>query len=328
VPHSRESSRYDKHHEGTGGCGCEPHLGTGIHRIGVGFMMPSMLESSNKQLGYRKMTERILLLHPGEMGSSIGAALRSAGHSVCWVSEGRTEATQQRAGDAGLNPRDDLKHGLRDADHVISVCPPHAAIDVAEAVAGVGFTGTYVDANAISPESARRVSKIIGRGFVDGGIVGPPAWRAGATRLYLSGNAAELAASWFKGTLVDARVVDGSASALKMCYAAYTKGTSALVLAIRALADSEGVTNALLAEWDISQAGLADRSEAVAKSTSKKAWRFEGEMREIAQTFAESGLPSGFHEAAADVYRRMSGLKAVDDVNVQDVIVTLLGRAK
>lgn len=272
------------------------------------------------------MTERILLLHPGEMGSSIGAALRMAGHSVSWVSEGRTEATQQRASHAGLNSCNDLENALREVEHVVSVCPPHAAVDVAEAVAQIGFQGTYVDANAISPASANRVSEIVGVGFVDGGIVGPPAWRAGSTRFYLSGDTADLVASWFEGTLVDARVVDGSASALKMCYAAYTKGTSALVLAIRALADSKGVSDALLAEWDISQVGLADRSEAAAKSTSKKAWRFEGEMLEIARTFAESGMPSGFHEAAADIYGRMSDLKAIDDVNVRDVIATLLKR--
>ena len=88
------------------------------------------------------MTERLLLLHPGEMGSSIGSALRSAGHSVFWVSEGRTEATQQRARDAGLNPCNDLESALRQVDHVISVCPPHAAIDVAEAVARIGFEGS------------------------------------------------------------------------------------------------------------------------------------------------------------------------------------------
>ncbi len=141
------------------------------------------------------MTERILLLHPGEMGSSIGAALRMAGHSVSWVSEGRTEATQQRASHAGLNSCNDLENALREVEHVVSVCPPHAAVDVAEAVAQIGFQGTYVDANAISPASASRVSEIVGVGFVDGGIVGPPAWRAGSTRLYLSGDAADLVAS-------------------------------------------------------------------------------------------------------------------------------------
>ncbi|MCK7519679.1 MAG: DUF1932 domain-containing protein [Ignavibacteriales bacterium] len=40
-----------------------------------------------------------------------------------------------------------------------------------------------------------------------------------------------------------------------------------------------------------------------------KAWRFEGEMHEIASTFEGAGLPDGFHEAAAEIYHRMAGFK-------------------
>ena len=34
-------------------------------------------------------------------------------------------------------------------------------------------------------------------------------------------------------------------------------------------------------------------------------------MREIAATFAEANLPSGFHEGAAELYARMADLKDV-----------------
>ena len=274
------------------------------------------------------MSENILLLHPGEMGSSIGAALRGNGHLVRWVAARRGDATRRRARDAGLTSVASLERAVAEVDHVISVCPPNASVEVADAVVRAGFRGTYVDANAISPATARRVGDLIGSGFVDGGIVGPPAWRAGATRLYLSGDDAARVAAWFDGTFVDARAVDGSASALKMCYAAFTKGSSALILAIRALAASEGVTDALLAEWDISQPGLAARSEATAKGAGKKAWRFEGEMHEIAATFAEAALPDGFHEGAAEIYRRMSDLKEIDDVDIDRVVDALLLRKR
>ena len=120
--------------------------------------------------------------------------------------------------------------------------------------------------NAVSPATARRLADIAGDGFVDGGIIGPPAIRPGATRLYVSGGLASRVASWFEGSLVDARVVECSASALKMCYAAYTKGSSALILAIRALAASHGAEDALLSEWDISQSGLA----------AEERWRCQG----------------------------------------------------
>lgn len=270
------------------------------------------------------MTESILLLHPGEMGASIGAALRGNDHPVRWVARSRSDATRQRAEAADLTPTGTLEEALANAEHVMSVCPPDAALDVARNVRDAGFRGIYVDANAVSPATSRCLSEIAGRDFVDGGIIGPPAWRPSATRLYLSGEHASRVAAWFEGSLVDARVVECSASALKMCYAAYTKGTSALVLAIRALAASQGVEDALLSEWDISQPGLASRSDAAARGTSRKAWRFEGEMQEIAATFADAALPSGFHAAASDIYRRMRDLKTVEDADIELVIATLL----
>ena len=270
------------------------------------------------------MTESILLLHPGEMGASIGAALRANNHAVGWVSQSRSYATRQRAAAAGLTPAETLEGALANVENVISVCPPDAAVDVARSVRDAGFGGVYVDANAVSPATSRRIADIAGDGFVDGGIIGPPARRSGATRLYLCGELASRAASWFEGSLVDARVVDCSASALKMCYAAYTKGSSALMLAVRALAASQAVADELLSEWNISQPDLAARSDAAARGTSGKAWRFEGEMREIAATFSDAGLPSGFHEAASDIYRRMSELKTVKDADIERVIAMLL----
>ncbi len=41
------------------------------------------------------------LLHPGQMGSAVGAAA-STGHRVLWISEGRSAATAARASADGL----------------------------------------------------------------------------------------------------------------------------------------------------------------------------------------------------------------------------------
>ena len=158
---------------------------------------------------------------------------------------------------------------------------------------------------------------------------GQPALRAGSTRLYLSGSQASTTATWFAGGLLEAITIEGApgaASALKMCYAAYTKGTSAMLLAIRALAESEEITGPLLDEWAISQKGLADRSERAAIGTAPKAWRFVGEMEEIAATFAAARLPDGFHGAAAEIYRRMADLKSVQSPSLAGVLDRL--RAK
>ena len=94
-----------------------------------------------------------------------------------------------------------------------------------------------------------------------------------------------------------------------MTYAAYTKGSAALLIAIRTPAMHEGVDSALIREWELSQAELPERSDGAVRSSARKVWRFSGEMEEIADAFAAAGLPDGFHRAAAEVYRRMTGYK-------------------
>ena len=250
------------------------------------------------------------LLHPGEMGSAIGSVLRGRGHRVVWASEGRSTETRKRAEEAGLEDAGSVEELVRRSDVILSVCPPSAALEVAGAVAGFG--GVFVDANAIAPGTAREVEAVIAAGggdCVDGGIVGAPPRAAGTTRLYLSGPESESIAGLFAGSVVDARVLSGdigTASALKMTYAAWTKGTAALLLAIGELARAEGVEPPLHEEWRISLPDLPERSQRAARSAQAKGWRWVGEMEEIASTFAAAGLPDGFHRAAAEVFRTLS----------------------
>jgi 3-hydroxyisobutyrate dehydrogenase-like beta-hydroxyacid dehydrogenase len=257
--------------------------------------------------------ETVGLLHPGEMGAAVGRCLTGGGYVVLWAPEGRSAATAARAEAAGLGAAGGgLAELARRCAVIVSVCPPHAALDVARQVAGAGFGGIFVDANAISPTTAREVADIVeagGAGYVDGGIIGPPPTAPGRTRLYLCGAQAGEVRRLFEGTAVDARVVNpgtstGAASAVKMAYASWTKGTAALVLAARALARAEGVEETLLAEWAMSQPGLADRSAGAARSAAAKGWRWIAEMQEIASAMTAAGLPGGFHEAAAEIYRR------------------------
>ena len=258
------------------------------------------------------------VLHPGAMGAAVGAAARGAGARVVWCSEDRSEATARRAEEAGFEDAHWLNGVVNQSTILLSICPPAAAEDVAAEVAALGFRGTYVDANAIAPATARRVAESVehaGATFVDGGIVGGPPWRAGTTRLYLSGDGAAKVASFFAASPLDAIVMDGgpgAASALKMAYAAWTKGTTALLSAVHAMALREGVHEALIAEWSRSQPELLARSDRGMSSAAAKAWRWVGEMEEIASTFAADGLPDGFHRAAAEVYRRLEAFKDDD----------------
>jgi 3-hydroxyisobutyrate dehydrogenase-like beta-hydroxyacid dehydrogenase len=244
---------------------------------------------------------RVGLLHPGEMGAAIGAVLVELGHEVLWCPRGRSEETARRAAAAGLTGVEDFDG----AELVLSVCPPHAALEVARSLHGT--SALVIDANAVSPMTARRIGELIGERWVDGGIVGPPPRRAGTTRLYLSGAHAAEASRLFDGTRLEPVILDGSpvaASALKMAYAAWTKGSAALLLAALGSAGANGVEEALRAEWARSQPGLDARWQSAQNSAAAKGWRWVGEMNEIASTFAAAGLPSGFHEAAAEMFER------------------------
>jgi 3-hydroxyisobutyrate dehydrogenase-like beta-hydroxyacid dehydrogenase len=261
------------------------------------------------------MSRTVGLLHPGEMGSVVGECLRAGGTRVVWPSTGRSEASRRRARAAGLDDLGTLAAVIAASDVVLSVCPPRSATEVARLVAAERFRGLYVDANAIAPGTARRVGEIVaaaGAELVDGGIIGPPPRKSGTTRLYLAGPRAGEVAGLFKGSALEAVAMPGdvgTASALKMAYAAWTKGSSALLIAVRALAIEEGVDGALRAEWERSQPGLGARSESAVAANAQKAWRFVGEMEEIAATFTGAGLPAGFHEACAAIYRRLDRYK-------------------
>jgi 3-hydroxyisobutyrate dehydrogenase-like beta-hydroxyacid dehydrogenase len=195
-------------------------------------------------------------------------------------------------------------------------------------VADAGFEGIYVDVNAISPASARAIGVRFDR-FVDGGVIGPPVKVAGTTRLYLAGQAAGEVAELWTGSLLETRLVDGgpgAASAVKICFAAWTKGTAALLLAIRALAAAEGVEQSVLAEWATSMPALLQQSETAASTSAPKAWRFSGEMEEIGRSFAANGLPEGFGVAAAEIYARLDTFKDSPSATLAEVIGTLLDR--
>src|SRR5581483_2768429 len=255
------------------------------------------------------------LLHPGEMGSAVGSAAKGASIRVIWASEDRSAATRERAARSGLEDVVTLDRLVAESDFILSICPPDAAGKVAHAVAARGFAGIYVDANAISPDTSRGIaSEMEGAGarFVDGGIIGPPPVKPGTTRLYLSGDGAADIAKLFADTPLEPVAMAatiGAASALKMAYAAWTKGSAALLIAVRALAVAEGVEEDLIEEWRKSIPELPSLSERAVANNARKAWRFVGEMEEIAATLHDAGLPDGFPLASEEVYRMLAGYK-------------------
>ena len=231
------------------------------------------------------------------MGAAVGQCLTERGLQVLWASQDRGPETAERAAAARLGDAVTVVALAAQADIILSICPPHAALDVARAVAtATGFRGLYVDANAISPQTAAQVAQVIeqaGAAYADGGIIGPPPTDHGSTRLYLSGESAELAQALFTDSRLDARVIavgPYAASAVKMAYAAWTKGSAALLLTALAVAEANGVADDLQAEWAMSQPALESRVKGATISAARKGWRWIAEMEEIAAHGA-AGLP-------------------------------------
>jgi 3-hydroxyisobutyrate dehydrogenase-like beta-hydroxyacid dehydrogenase len=265
------------------------------------------------------------------MGVTVAAALKHAGHEVLWISERRSAATRARAEQVGLRDAEFITALCQQAEVIVSVCPPATAEDVARSVASRKFAGLFIDANAIAPERARRIGKMIEGGggqFVDGGIIGPPARQPKTTWLHLSGAAANEAAALFSGSLIEAVAIGdeiGKASALKMCYAAYSKGSTALLAAVVAAADALGVREELFAQWSQSNADVSARIDREIPVAAAKAWRFVSEMEEIAATLRAAGVPGGFHDAARDVYARLAEFKnAASPPSQRDILTALL----
>jgi 3-hydroxyisobutyrate dehydrogenase-like beta-hydroxyacid dehydrogenase len=274
--------------------------------------------------------ENLGILHPGEMGITIALAAQNTGNEVLWTSEGRSSETHHRAQKLGLQDTTSLAKLCENCSIIICICPPSAAEEVASQVIEAGYGGLYIDANAVSPQRVMRISESMqaaGISFVDGSVIGGPAWKADTTRLYLSGKEAEKAASYFSaGPLCVMTLGEsvGKASSLKMCYAAYTKGTTALLSAILAVAEANGIRDDLEKEWSLSIPGLEEDAPRRVRRVTAKAWRFIGEMEEIAATFQSVGIPGEFHQAAAEIYDRVSGYKGQDTPELSEVLDRLL----
>lgn len=266
------------------------------------------------------------VLHPGAMGSGLGGVLVAAGHDVRWCPAGRSAATAERAGAAGLRAEPTLDSLTRSVDVIVSVCPPAFAADVAAAVGRTGFAGLYVDANAISPERVRSLAPLLGSAaLVDGSIIGPPP--PGPTRLHLCGPRAGEVAKLFEDTAVTAAVLDGdigAASALKMAYAAWSKGSTALAATAQALGRAFGVEDALLAEWSAGHGRPV--SDATLQRAAAAGWRWEGEMDEIAAACAAAGLPPETFSGIAAVFARWSARRDDRSIPVASLLDDLLGR--
>ena len=257
---------------------------------------------------------RIAILSPGEMGHSVGRCLLDGGFDVATCLTGRSERTRTLTEAAGIRDVPDLDELVRETDLILAILVPDQALalagQVAEVIKRTGSSPAYADCNAISPDSAREIDRIVtaaGGRFIDAGIIGGPPGAGEKTRFYASGPH-EALLTQLDGHGILVRPLGGEvgrASGIKMCYASVTKGTSALHAAALIAAETMDLSEDLLAEFAESQAQRLKAMGGV-NSLSAKAFRWIGEMHEIAATYDQAGVTPHFHEGAAEIFRLMA----------------------
>jgi 3-hydroxyisobutyrate dehydrogenase-like beta-hydroxyacid dehydrogenase len=257
----------------------------------------------------------IAIMGTGDMGHAVGRALIKEGFRVITALIGRSERSCKLAKLGGLEDVGSLENLIKKSDLFLSIIPPHEALKFASLSCNImdktGSETVYVDFNAIAPGTSKKIGEVfskVGLTYIDGSIIGPPPGENVITRMYSSGNESEtllsLSGPNLKFLSLGSEI--GRASALKMCYAALTKGTMALDLAALLAGKEMGVYEELKAEFINSQEAAYGRMEARLPWLSTESGRWSGEMDEIALSFDAVGLPAGFHLAASDIYKRLS----------------------
>jgi len=261
------------------------------------------------------MHKTIGILSPGVMGHAVGRVLGEHGLHVVTCLAGRSAITHDRAAKAGMVGLADIDAVVAASDMILAILPPADAVPVARAVAAAmaatRFTPVYADCNAVAPATAREIARIMGdvkAPFIDAGIIGGPPEDGYAPRIYCSGpeTGPLMALDGMGLTMKDAGGEIGAASGIKMCYAALTKGTMTLHTAVLVAAERLGLRHVLWQELEASQEKAAAAMSKTVPFLPADSARWVGEMEEIAKTFGEAGLPSGFHKAAADVFRLLA----------------------
>lgn len=255
----------------------------------------------------------VAIIAQGAMGAGTAARLTANGVEVVTSLEGRSSASRARAEKAGMRGVD--LAGIAAADIILSIVPPSDALALAEQLAPVLKASKnkplYADMNAVSSEKSQEVGGIItptGCTFSDGAIIGPPPRPDTRNTVYFfSGIPADRVAALGKGGL-EVKMVDGpngAASALKMSYAAIGKGLTALASASILMADKYGAKEALLEELQRSQPNTLKGISWSVPDMFVKAYRFVGEMEEIADQSGRKST-SAIYTGIADLYREIA----------------------
>ena len=266
--------------------------------------------------------ETVAILSPGDMGHAVGQLLREHELKVVTCLTGRSQRTKDLAELAGIADVPDMNDMVAQSQIIVSISVsemvPSICQRVADAIKATNANVLFSECNAISPQLSRQMEPIItkvGGRYIDASIVGGPPLNGSSPRFYASGdNTAE-----FEGLAnfgLDVRTVGtevGQASGIKMCYAAMTKGSSALYSELLMAAEMMGLSDFVIAEFQSSQPAVLQRMERGLPGVPAKARRWVSEMEEIKDTFEHLGLTPHLFQGVADMYRMIGSTSMGDE---------------
>jgi len=260
------------------------------------------------------MNPTVAIIAQGAMGAGIGGRLTERGLRVVTSLAGRSETSAQRAAAAGMVPVSDQEAAR--ADYFLSIVPPSDALSLAEKMAALIAPNNkkpiYVDCNAVSPPTKIKIGSAVmkaGSPFVDVAILGlPPRPGADGPAMIASGpecgQFVPLGEFGLKIRTIDGPV--GAASALKMSYAGITKGITAVGSMMLLAAMRAGIEKELRAELERSHPAFVANFKRAVPDMFGKAYRFVGEMEEIADFVGEDAAAKSMYLAFADFYARIA----------------------
>ena len=261
------------------------------------------------------MVNTVAIMSPGDMGHAVGQVLSESGIDVITCTDGRSQRTKNLAEMAGLRQVATLEDMVIQADLVLSIMVPSKAMSFVREISPhfeSSKTPTYfADCNAVSPQSALAMAEVInqaGGKFIDGGIIGTAPTKGDTPRFYVSGPDASVVMD-LDGRGITVKAIGnkvGQASGIKMCYAALTKGTNTLHVALLTAASRMGLTDDLRKEFEFSQKSHLAAMEKGISRLPANAHRWIGEMEEIAATFENLGVTPNFHKGAAEIYKMLN----------------------
>lgn len=271
--------------------------------------------------------ETVGIMSPGDMGSGVGGALKRHGLRVVTALDGRSDESKTRADEQGIEDVGSLDEVVKTSDLILSILVPSEAVsfsqDVAESIVRTDSEVAVADCNAVSPATGIKIGEIIsaaGGKYIDAGIIGGSPRTGAVPRIYASGEHASILGE-LDGKGISVPVMDGPigrASGLKMVYAALTKGTAALYASTLMTAKSLGLYSDLISELEMSKTGTLSAMKGV-NSISTKAFRWIGEMEEIATTFGDAGTSPNTHIGAAETFQKIAdssiGHERVDSID-------------